>query len=407
MLIGSAGKELATDFSAQSRDLLIEHGSAFGVSVRDDKRGAGAWELDQGGKYRAVSVGAAVFGYGAHIAVIDDYCGSIADALSQAERDATHRWYHGTIRNRLESEESAIVIVATRYHKNDLVGRLLKEQAEGGDQWRVLSLPALCVNAGDAMGRKPGEALWPERWSTQHLENERKALGISGYPWMFEALYQGTPLDVIDSEWPAEYFGDHIWFGGDELDEHGNRRFKDWPHPSEIVNKVMYVDPSLGKTSKSDYSAIVMLAKDIHGDYYIDADLGRRPSVQIAYDAIQHHKEFRPLALGWEVQDADLLKAEVLRQAQQEGEDVWFLAITNRINKLVRIRSLSPLLDARRLKFRRNSPGVNLLLEQMRAFPAHKHDDGPDALEGAVRLERQIGSGEIIEDHEEQEYLEP
>ena len=62
----------------------------------------------------------------------------------------------------------------------------------------------------------------------------------------------------------------------------------------------------------------------------------------------------------------------------------------NTVNKMVRIRSLTPLLAQHRLKFKRNSPGSRLLVEQLRDFPNGDHDDGPDALEMALRLTAEL-----------------
>jgi predicted phage terminase large subunit-like protein len=289
------------------------------------------------------------------------------------------------------------VIVATRYHKDDLVGRLLREQTRGGDQWKVISFPAF-AELNDPLGRNEGEALWPEKWSAEYLEREQNSIAISGYPWIFEALYQQQPPDIIDTEFPSEYFGDHIWF-----DE------SDYPRPQDITNRVIYVDPSMGKSDKSDYSAIIMIAVDIGGKFWIDADIQRRPASRIVEDAIGWHSRFRPEALGCETNAfqellGPMLQAEAIRQ----GEDVFYVGASNAIDKKVRIRRLTPHLAYGDLRFKRNSPGVNLLLEQLRGFPSHKHDDGPDALAGAVKLAKDIMSGEVfIHDSNESNYINP
>lgn len=382
--LASATHPLASKWSAEARDLLGEHGRGlFGVNLREDKQAAGEWALEEGGETRAVGVGGSLFGFGFHVAVIDDYFGSIEQALSQAERDRCHRWFHGTIRNRLEDEATgAIAILATRYHKDDLVGRLLKEQEHGGDQWRVIRLPAL-AELNDPLGREVGEALWPEKWSQGYLEREQRSLSQGGYPWMWEALYQQTPPEIIDSEWPTEYFDDHIWFD-------------DWNEAGDVACNVIAIDPSLGKSVKSDYSAIVMLAKDLEGTYWVDADLRRRPSSVIVRDALDHHRAFKPVALGCETnQFQELLRGQFEEKAETDGQHIWFCGINNHLPKRVRIRSLTPLLAKQKLRFKRHSPGVSLLLEQLKGFPSHKYDDGPDALEMAIRLCESILQGTV------------
>lgn len=392
VILGSATDKLATNFSSQARDLIDEYGGWFGTSLSKEKRSASEWKTEQGGEVRSVGVGGSIFGFGAHLIIIDDYCKSIEQALSLAERDSCHRWFHGSIRNRLEDENSgAIVIVATRYHKDDLVGRILKEQEQGGDKWKLVKFTGLADHAEglDELGRKPGESLWPQKWSREHLEKEQRAFAISGYQWMWEALYQQEPPDIINTEFPSEYFEDHIWFDY-------------WPADRDIVCKVIAIDPSLGKTDKSDYSAIIQMALDIHGNYYIDADLQRRPSSKLVIDAIQFHKQFRPVAFGCEANGfQELLAGQFMHEAGRQGEDPWFCSIHNHLAKEVRIRSLTPLLHNKRLRFRKSSPGVNLLLEQFRGFPVHKHDDGPDALEMAKRLCDQVMAGAVIDQPEE------
>lgn len=392
--LASATHPLATKWSGEARDLLGEYGTQlFGVHLRGDKQAAGEWALVEGGETRAIGVGGSLFGFGFNLGIIDDYFGSIEQALSQAERDRCHRWFHGTIRNRLDDEATgAIVILATRYHKDDLVGRLLKEQDHGGDKWRVIRLPAL-AEENDPLGRAVGEPLWPEKWSLDHLESERRTLSKSGYPWLWEALYQQTPPDIIDSEWPAEFFDDHIWFD-------------EWPEDKELVCRVIAIDPSLGKTDKSDYSAIIMAAKDFQGRYWVDADVSRRPSSKLVSDGMAWHQAFRPAALGCETnQFQELLRDSFETAATASGQNVWFLGINNFTHKMVRIRSLTPLLARKQFRFKRHSSGVSLLIEQLKGFPSHKFDDAPDALEMAIRLIEALLAGAILIDMPEEQLI--
>lgn len=111
--------------------------------------------------------------------IIDDPIRSQQDAMSQTVRDALWEWYQGTLYTRLEPGGS-IVLTATRWHDDDLTGRLLAEQERGGDQWRHVHMPAISDD---------GHALWPERWGIESLDRIRKAVGSR----VFEAQYQGRP----------------------------------------------------------------------------------------------------------------------------------------------------------------------------------------------------------------------
>lgn len=382
VIIGSAIANLAERYSSEARDLLIEHGARFGVSVAADKRTQREWRLDQGGECYAVGVGGSLFGKGAHTAIIDDYHGSIEDALSLAERDKVHRWYQGTIRNRMEDEDSAIVIVATRYHPEDLVGRLLEESQHGGDQWRVIHLPALAGKA-DELGRKEGEPLWPERWGKEHLAKEKLAMAASGYPWMWEALYEGEPPKTIDAEFPRDWFGESIWFDS-------------WPAQDYWQAWAMAVDPSLGKTEKSDYSAIVWGGMDREGTIWVDADIQRRPASQIVADTLDISEQAKPERVGVEaIAFQDLLVSEIDEQATGRHMYLDVVPIHQKTGKVVRIRRVGKFLSRGQLKFRRGSPGALLLVQQLRGFPSCKHDDGPDALEMLIRLLHGMMGGSV------------
>ncbi len=208
----------------------------------------------------------------------------------------------------------------------------------------------------------------------------------------------GGNWNVVDSEgaeWPPEYFS-NIW-----CDE--------WPE--ERLVTVVALDPSLGRKNKAtetrlgDYSAFVAVAKGHNGIYYVDADIDRRPPSKIVEDGIEFLQFIKPDAFGIEnvgFQEVlfDLFIPE-LHRAKVDG--IWPIHGDGdkRIPpKLVRIRKLEPLLKTGRIRLRR-SPGSSLLLEQMMMFPIHKHDDGPDALEMAVRLADILLSGVRYEEQDE------
>jgi len=157
--------------------------------------------------------------------------------------------------------------------------------------------------------------------------------------------------------------------------------------------KTLALDPSKGADSRrGDYSAMVMLGVDRQGIVYVEADLARRPTPQIVADGVERYRTFRPDVFGVESnQFQDLLSGEFEAEFRRQG----ILAgrprpIENRTNKQVRIRRLGPYLSGRRLRFKSNSPGTRLLVEQLEEFPAADHDDGPDAVEMAVRLAAEL-----------------
>jgi hypothetical protein len=109
------------------------------VSLASDSHAANRMNTNHGGAYVAAGVGTAVTGRGAHIALIDDPFKDREEADSERRRDLVWDWYRSTLFTRL-MPNGAIVLIQTRWHEDDLAGRLLESE---GDQWEVLELPAI------------------------------------------------------------------------------------------------------------------------------------------------------------------------------------------------------------------------------------------------------------------------
>jgi len=189
----------------------------------------------------------------------------------------------------------------------------------------------------------------------------------------------GLFVDVAGAEWPPAYFPASMWFD-------------DWPE--HLAVRVMALDPSKGKDARAgDFSAWVLLGLDGDGVLWCEADLARRPSSQIVEDGLDLARRFRPDVVSVEVnQFQELLADDLARQSQSRGVMLPVAGVDNRINKLVRIRRLGPYLCRGNLRFRR-TPGTELLVQQLREFPESDHDDGPDALEMAVRAMVELTAG--------------
>ena len=133
---------------------------------------------------------------------------------------------------------------------------------------------------------------------------------------------------------------------------------------------------------------------------YVEADLARRPTPQMVADGVALCRRFRPDAFGVEAnQFQELLCDELAAEFARQGMAyIVPAAIHNHVNKLVRIRRLGPYLSRRRLRFLASSPSTQLLVDQLRDFPAGAHDDGPDALEMALRLAEDVWHGRTTSD---------
>lgn len=154
------------------------------------------WHMkDVPGYALAVGVGGAITGHGFGLIVIDDPIESWAHAQSEIIRESTWQWWLGTLKTRLW-EGGRTIVMMTRWHKDDMAGRILEEEGriEEGGKWKVLEYPALCDTrdpSEDALGRNFGDPLAPSRYSREYLEEMR---GLqSKLVWMAE--YQQRPTD--------------------------------------------------------------------------------------------------------------------------------------------------------------------------------------------------------------------
>lgn len=191
----------------------------------------------------------------------------------------------------------------------------------------------------------------------------------------------GVFVSVEGAEWPAEYFPDSMWFD-------------DWPEALAIRTSAL--DPSKGKDAKhGDYSAIVNLGRTADGTLWCEADLANnRQAERIVADAIENQRLFRADGFAVETnQFQELLATQIAKESRAQRIMVPIHEIDNRVNKEVRIRRLGPYLSRRAIRFKADSPGTRLLVEQLKEFPVAEHDDGPDALEMALRLMIDLWNG--------------
>ena len=164
--------DLAEHFGRQVRNLIVEHGPRLGYSLKSDNRSAGRWQISTRGEYFAAGVRGPITGRRADLAIIDDPIKSHAEADSPSYRDHVWNWYRTELMTWLKPG-GRVVLIMTRWHEDDLGGRLLASEAA---EWRALRLPAL-AEENDPLGRVPGAPLWPEWEDAAALRRKRSAVG--------------------------------------------------------------------------------------------------------------------------------------------------------------------------------------------------------------------------------------
>jgi predicted phage terminase large subunit-like protein len=208
LIASTYNQDNADDFGRDVKDIVecAEYRALFpGTYLRRDTRAAARWRTTEGGIYISAGVGAGITGKGADLGLIDDPFKDRQAADSKTIRDWVWSWYASTFYTRL-SPLGAIVLIMTRWHEDDVAGRLIKDMTKGeGDQWEIVHLPALALTVGDPLGRRPGEALWPEKFDRKRLTKTREVIGSVE----FIPLYQGTPGsasgNIFKREWWRYY----------------------------------------------------------------------------------------------------------------------------------------------------------------------------------------------------------
>lgn len=234
VIVGAYNQTLADRFSRKARRLAREV-----LNLDRERRAVDEWETEQGGGMRAAGVGAGVTGGGADLIVIDDPVKNREEAESVTVRDRVYDWFTNDIYTRAEPN-AAFVVIMTRWHKDDLIGRILV--SEDGPNWIRLRLPAL-AEPDDPLGRQEGAALCPDRYNEAALAAIRVVMGRD-----FSALYQQSPQNREGGSFKESHF---VFVDAVPAEA---RRVRWWDKASSL---------------KGDYTAGVLLAEH-RGIYYVE-----------------------------------------------------------------------------------------------------------------------------------------
>jgi predicted phage terminase large subunit-like protein len=340
IIAASYNSDLASDFGRNVRNIVAEpeFGQVFpSVSLAADSQAANRMNTNHGGAYVAAGVGTAVTGRGAHIALIDDPFKDREEADSERRRDTVWDWYRSTLFTRL-MPGGAIVLIQTRWHEDDLAGRLLESE---GDQWDVLELPA--INA-------EGKALWPEWYDVRALDRIRATVGQREW----SALYQQRPQPD-----DGTYF-QRAWF-------------KEW----DKLPAVRYYGSSdyAVTDGDGDYTVHSVWGIGPDGDIYrVERWRGQTSSdvwIERKLDLIAKYKPLAWFGEGGVIQKAiePMLKRR-MRERNVHCRLEWMSSVHD---KPTRARSFQAMAASGRVKFEKGAD-----LSEFLVFPAGKNDDDVD-----------------------------
>jgi predicted phage terminase large subunit-like protein len=355
IIYASYGANLAYSKSGLCRDVIDD--PAFSnvfpdVRLNPRKQGTQEWGIaGRRGGMVAAGVGGAITGFGAHLLLIDDPHKNRKEANSATIREDIWRWYISTARTRLEPG-GAVVLIQTRWHEDDLAGRLLKQARDEpeSDRWTVLHLPALDDD------ERP---LWPERYTAAALKRIRKAIG----EWEFAALYQGRPRPIEGALFKRENF-DIV-----DVCPPGLKYVRTW-------------DLAASTRESADYTVGAKVAMDDKLDLWIDDIVRGQWAWPDARGVIIQTAQLDGIGvqIGVEQTAFQLAAVQDLLQIRAlAGHTI--VGVTVDKDKTARAMPWS----SRRVHLRR-APWNSAFIAEVCDFPFGDHDDQVDAVSGAVQM---------------------
>lgn len=187
-------QDLADKVSRETMGYIKANAEILGYHLASESMKA--WNTTNGGEYKAAGIGGPITGRRADLAIIDDPVKDRQKAESAGDRDTQWHWFTSTLRSRLKPSAS-IVLIMTRWHEDDLGGRMLRHQAH---RWEVIKLPAMALK-DDPLGRAPGEFLWGD--DNYNYANDLKEVLAeceeNGAMRDWQALYQQEPRPLEGS----------------------------------------------------------------------------------------------------------------------------------------------------------------------------------------------------------------
>ena len=293
---------LSMGFSRLNRELMRDpaYKVLFDTRLHPDSQGAEAWMTTDGGGYTSAGIGGAITGKGAHALIIDDPVKNREDAESESGRSNAWDWYTSTAYTRL-APGGGVLLILTRWHDDDLAGRLLGAMKEGADQWTIVNYPAEAKD--DELYRNAGEALHPERYDLEALSRIKRAIG----PRDWAALYQQDPV-------PDE----GAFFSKDDFEWYDYNDPAAVPDGKEMVEYAAW-DLAIGQKQENDYSVGGVASIDQQGHLWMrDVVRGHWGALELCKRILGFHKKWRPARSGIEKGQIEMSIGPFLNEIKKE-----------------------------------------------------------------------------------------
>lgn len=398
----SYNSQLAMDFGRQVRQVVEDKSvpQAFpDFILSTESRAADVWRTQEGGAYFAVGVGGTTSGRPANLLLVDDPIKSREDAESMTQRNKTWNYYTSALATRLQPEGDGTppkqIIILTRWHPDDLAGRLQATDDWRENRWSHINFPAIKMTQGKIkMSRRalppshpqhiatpeeyiktspykrhvyPEEeaALWPERFSLDDLKRRQRL-----NPREFASLYQQQPYieggNLIKTEWWRQYPADLS--------------------PENFTTLVIAVDTAFKKTESADYSVAVIAGMDRNGDIYIvDVLRGKFDFPELKQRLIRLNNRWRGRGLrAMYIEDKASGQSLIQELKRESGMSIIPYKVVH--DKVARVNAILPIIEGGRVFIPETAQWLDEFIDECVSFPGGSHDDQVDAVTMAIDI---------------------
>lgn len=382
--IVSFSDRIARRFSTQIRtDIQTFNGTLgsidLGLRLKASAKAAFYWELasPNTGSLFTTSIGGTFVGTPVDLLIIDDPVKDYQAAESQIQSETVWEWWTSVARQRL-APGAPVILIQTRWHENDLAGRLLAKQAEDEkagleyfDRWEVVNIPAQAERADDPLGRQPGEFMVSARGRSREQWLATKAATPSR---TWQAMYQGNPSPDAGDVWKRQYWGIYdrpLWtvinkgasnecFMVDEFDE-----------------MAMSWDMTFKDSDDADYVVGQVWMRRGPNSYLLDQTRARMSFTESVH-------AFENLAARWPQADLKLVEEKANGSAiidTLRKKMPGIVAVNPKESKYARASSVAPFIEAHGVHLPRTAIAlfpVADFIEEAAQFPNGAHDDQVD-----------------------------
>ena len=360
LIFATYGQELSDEFGRRVRNFVASpvHGAIFpSCRLSEYSTAAQRFNTTAGGGYIAVGRGGPITGRGADLLLIDDPLKDREEANSETVRKSLHEWYTFVAYTRL-TRGGAIIVIQTRWHEDDLAGRLLREHANDG--WHVLSLPAIAER--DEGFRNEGDALWPGIFPLEELNRIREAVG--GAAWA--SLYQQRPAAAEGAIFKRTWWRSYL-------------------QPPKFSQILQSWDTAFKKGADNCFSACTTWGLAESGYYLLSVWRGRVEFPELRRVLIAQAEEWKPNAILIE----DRASGQSLLQELKSATTLPVLAVKADSDKLSRAQAVTAIVEAGKVYLPEEAPWLTDYIDELASFPTGLYDDQVDSTAQALNYFRE------------------